>query len=781
MIPELKRVLLSRTAIFTLVALLILDTVFLFSDTKDSIPDDMDHFTYNYVTLVEECKNISESDALPILEAKKQELNTKIAYFSMFGDNESINNGQFVEFFKSVYGEHAFDSLTQESSELSAEEIANFAVELQVYELVYEQVKYVYDEYPSYYSDILQNAERMKNLSLLISPDSFSEKNIKKTVEDFRKIEGVEISLDKDLALTKFFESKLPQYSVLLFVVIISLDMISERRRGLWELVRCTKRGRIHLALWRIAAMLVAATAAVVILLLGQLTVCCACFGGAGDLSRPIQSLSLFKNVPDVQSIALYLVKYFAYKVFGTWIVGLSVWLVLQLVSDVKLAIVVLVCFVSIQYAAFTLIPDSFSIVFLRYINIFSYIDFERIFIKYLNIPLFGSLIRGDRLCYALMPVFILVLCTLCIFVGDKKYPNMRSFANGDRIRSRLNYIYDKLIIRYGLFSYEINKVMVLRLGVLILVVLVAWGIFVAEAPERSAQIDSLDAYCRSLVEGPVNDALFAKIDAELSVIGAIAEPSEYELRRFAAFLNIREQATDLLDQAGGMTPWIVDYSLYAAVFRSDNYESSFIAVLFSALLCSGIFSYENLNRTKHLVRSTKNGKIKLFRAKIAVGLVCTAIVSVFVYSVELALAAEKFGGLRRLNVPLSSLPLGIGFHSEMSVGIWLCRVYLIRLLVMVALTAVCMMISSFCRNPNHALIICVVITVLPYALSFLRIDLLEKLSLIHILSSVAYADYLTTSLSAVFITLISIMLTYLIWIYDSVDLLAILRRQRSL
>jgi hypothetical protein len=94
-----------------------------------------------------------------------------------------------------------------------------------------------------------ENAENMKTVSIFSDPNSFSYRNIIKTVDDFSSIHITEIALDNDLAINALFTDSISDYSILAYMMVIVLLLIQERKKGLWPLIYAYPEGRSTLAI----------------------------------------------------------------------------------------------------------------------------------------------------------------------------------------------------------------------------------------------------------------------------------------------------------------------------------------------------------------------------------------------------------------------------------------------------------------------------------------------------------------------------------------------------
>lgn len=155
----------------------------------------------------------------------------------------------------------------------------------------------------------------------------------------------------------------------------------------------------------------------------------------------------------------------------GAFWIGLVLWAVLSAISNLSLALCVLGLLAGAEYAC-TAIASSSAFAFLRYCNLFSYIDYIDVFTRYLNLEVLGGLISGSRLVLVLLPPLCVIFpglergCGLPEAACGKRGPVLR-FADGLRRKT------DGWTSRHRLFGFEGKKLLIRRKGIVLLAVLV--------------------------------------------------------------------------------------------------------------------------------------------------------------------------------------------------------------------------------------------------------------------------------------------------------------------
>lgn len=206
----------------------------------------------------------------------------------------------------------------------------------------YVRMKYVQNakycnQYPEYLRQVQAQAASMNAIQIFKESNSFSNKNIKKTVADYSKLEGIVLSNATNDAITKVVSYRIGDYLVLAWIVGIGYQLVAERKKGLWEIVHSTRQGRVHLALRRLGILLVASIGMVALLYGSTLAMAFQLFGGFKDIHRSVQSISEFQVCTLKMQIDEFLLLYLGLKAFGIFFVGVVVWFVLSAVPHLTI------------------------------------------------------------------------------------------------------------------------------------------------------------------------------------------------------------------------------------------------------------------------------------------------------------------------------------------------------------------------------------------------------------------------------------------------------------
>ena len=108
--------------------------------------------------------------------------------------------------------------------------------------------------------------DSMLQISIFADEDSFSYKNIKKTIQDFQTIADVKVGMEEDRAVVAFLDYREQHYIAFAIVLLFVLALFDERKSGLWQIVYSCPGGRLCLAVKRMILLLVLSVITAVVL-----------------------------------------------------------------------------------------------------------------------------------------------------------------------------------------------------------------------------------------------------------------------------------------------------------------------------------------------------------------------------------------------------------------------------------------------------------------------------------------------------------------------------------
>ncbi len=662
---ELRRILLGKTFLFLLAALVCLNGFFFLWQQAD-YSGDFCSFPEMYHTVVEECKTAGIE---PVI----------------------------------AFDEGAYDNIVADPT--WGQQPENY-LRLQAGDQVMAQYEHL-QGYGQYLQNIQTQAKKLQSVSIFGDPDSFAYKNTVKTAEDFAPLLGAEVSFGHDLAVTKVFEDEWADYSCLLLMAAVCALFLAERKEGLWPMIHAASGGRGRLAVRRIGILFVAAWVATLALFGSKILLSGWLYHGLGEWDRLIQSMPPFYNVPKAMTVGEFWGFYLVVKALGNFLIGLILWTILSSISNTALAFCAAGLALGAEFACTAILPSS-MFAMLRYCNIFSYIRFFEVFSAYLNLPFFGMLISGSNLVLALILPLCAVFGIVSVQIARKKHPvapQNRILRFADKQMRKL----DPKISGGSLFAQEAKKLLVLRGGAFLLVALliVAWKL---QPPDR--EYDPLDIYYQyyqGKYAGLITEDTVASLRMELE---QAAEPD-----RYSALNQMIRDAENALEGS-----WLVPTAPYEAVW-SDNYgnyhrSTALIAMLFLVLILSPICSQERQSDMTVLLRSTSGGRKHLRKTKQLLLLLVTGFIWLVLVCTEVIKTVQYWDSFTCYAAPMYSLPDFQFTGWSIPLGVALSLYYLAKLAVMVVIAEIVYFLSGRCTKNRDAILLSSGVLLIPAGLA---------------------------------------------------------------
>ena len=432
--------------------------------------------------------------------------------------------------------------------DLSDQAQVEFTARQQAQQTLRQQLDYL-ASYPGYLDTIHENAANMPTLSIFMdsSAGKFHAENVKKTDRDFPRSADVSLTLTETAGLENFLQDSVVSVCILLWMLVTVLRLTEERRSSLRYLVFGSPRGRTWLALRRVGILGLSAALGTALLMLTGLVTDSLLYGGLGDLSAAAQSSEIFQNFPYPLTLRQVLWAYYLLKTLGMWLMGLLLWLILQLIHHLQTAMVAAAAFLAVEYSLFAFVPDSYAIVALRYINVFSFVGMEKTFLHYLNINLLGRAVNGAMLCTALLPaLLVLAAAGAVVYAGHH-----RPIAGANlfqRLAARLRPVFSRASGRLTLTGFEFKKILWYHKGLLVLLVFALWCFRAAAAPTADVSLYDTDtAAFQNEFQGPATEDTLRAIRARIAEVEGWPE-SEIRSTQLAALSAVEAEALEKQD-----------------------------------------------------------------------------------------------------------------------------------------------------------------------------------------------------------------------------------------
>ncbi len=728
---ELKRILLSKNIIICAVVLIIACCGFYIKAQGDNTYYDSSEY-YNFKReTIELYKNCSIEQVIKDIDSRIEVFNI-FFQLNTYVDIKASDLQQYMEFFaaeEQTYREEHPNEAAIYDEDSEAYSYENCSLEYTALLEVKAQLDYV-DTYDEFLENIKIQAENMSSVSIFSDENSFSFRNITKTLEDYEGLEGIEVELGVDEPITTVLDYELVHYFMLIFIILLVTQLLSERKQGLWSIVHASSKGRMGLAVKRLGIIAVSISAIGVLLYGSLFAVSFSYYGGLSDVFRNVQSIAMFQNFTIAMPVWVFILVYIGVNIVSAILVTYFVWLIMSVIANSILAFATLGVIGAIEYAMYTFIPIQSNFSVFKCVNLFSFINPTETLIAYRNLNIFSMAVNRRMLCTVVLIVFFIMFALLCTIVNSRKKP-VQSPGRIEliviKISDNIVTLYRQLIEKLSPLGYELYKVLILQKGILILIVL-AWylistintntiyysrtGTYMNEFYENYSGVPGqevnqyLDELNRELTEvyEEYNEAVKKYENGEITydeLFGASMKLDAYSAKQ-EVYLNISDSISYLqrLKEDRGISGWLLNDAGYRCLFdkdsRSVNHMHALISVFATVLILSGILSYEKKSETIKLVRSVSDGRQVIFKRKLLTSFIITGIIWAIVYGVEVYNIWQLYG-FDCFGAPVQSLEFMYSFPLEISVGMYMLMIYFLRLIELVALSGILFAISSVC------------------------------------------------------------------------------------
>ena len=589
-------------------------------------------------------------------------------------------------------------------------------------------------EYISSYSHISENTVRKsRELGMLgIYSSGFGRENIRKTSEDFAEISDITLTYGDNRGIVVLSDQHMTDIIFAAFMIIISAELLSERRNGLACLIRSTAGGRVRLYFSRIAVLVIFAVSGAVLMYGGNYLGAFLTFGDMG-ISRAVQSIPEFSMCTYRISAGEFLVYSAGVKILAVLAASM---LFFTLISVLGTAGAYLFggTFAAVQILFYLLIPSVSSLNLLKYMNIFAAVKADDYFRIYRNLNIFGKpaaiLYAGVSFC-----VLIIIVCFVSgIFIHGKSYPKNEHFA--ERMILAIRRLAEKHPICRSIFGWEGYKLIICQYGGII----IAFAFLAAYSqavkydyfyPLNTYELEWYAKYQGEMTADMLDDMELQKMRLERSIamfkkrIEEILSKEPIDWNAYGktqAFLDEAQAKYDALlpiienvrsgvkytEETGDPLRLIKPYS-YDLMFRHDektvSRNSLFILIgIVSAV--SGVYSFENRNRMSITLRSAYRGRTALNVCKMIWVILICAVLCTAIHSVQL-IRIDMQMGLNDLDAPVQSLDFMRDYPEYMTIMQYIAVKYASRASAACIIGLVCAFISRLCSDTSSSMGVC--------------------------------------------------------------------------
>lgn len=577
-----------------------------------------------------------------------------------------------------------------------------------------------------------EQSELLSGISVFSKEDTFSNKNIWKTQEDFEKIKSVNIdTINSDKAVSAFLEYDEIFYLLVMFIFITVLTFFDERKSGLWQITYGCKKGRMTLACKRFGILVFLVISFSGLMFLETVCVSFWDYGGNDILFSSVQSVVVLQNFTLPISVLEFLLYAWGICALALIVSGLFIWGIFSLVHNRNLGMVVLVVVYGIEMALYYFLPEQHPLCVLKYFNLWFFINPGKVFVDYTNFPIGTYLLNLREFVQWTLAGMLVFFGVLVCYINKITRP-FYVVGMMERVMQWLSGWCKRGLCHCSGICFELYKLLFQGKGALVILVftyLMLSGISTDELLLSPAREQLVDFYAENTGEITKESMVpYEKIETELNQVydEFINAPDEtkkeaediyqsYEATRvmFRQLEERLEYAKNL--EKRGIAGWWLNETGYRQLLGGGNVANRMVhgvlAILTMILILSGSLVMERQLGVRYILRCTPKGRKIFFFRKVF----CAAAVAIF--SALLTIGAEMYEAgrlysFRGLSAPVQNLSFLKTVPFSITIGQFLGIWILMRMLTYITIATMCLMISSFSERMEKAQMVSLVLLV---------------------------------------------------------------------
>ncbi len=599
-----------------------------------------------------------------------------------------------------------------------------------------EKGKYA-DGYAVFIQEELKRATRNIN-SAVFGRGTFEELNLMKSRYDLEQLKDAAVKPDNGIWLEKLYQYRYIQIFLVLLLVVAVYGFFTERKNGLYYIIRTGAKGRASLFLKRAGILAVWSGVASVLFYLESAVILLVMHGGfegIGNLAlNDEQFLLTSGNLTrlEVVGVLIFLSALFAAAL------AFSLWFILSFFSNVNIGIFVYILLCGIDVLAYHLVSVKTAVRFLHYINVY-YLIYPAEAFGYGN---WGYSFGIMRLCESMVyTAFALALITgllgFCV--------NIRHYYSGtanwvERVVSKVLDGFTRVMNGLPMGVKEGYKILISQRTIIILLLLGAVtvkinvGVGTIYNPHEST-MQSYYKQAEGMCYGDDLQGIYEEYQAEYEAFLATVDTSTRAGQEELLFRKgLMDEITDNVNymkkqKEAGIDAVVINPYEYRDAFGEAQEENqkllALINVLAVVVICAGFLSYERKSGMERIACSCKERRRWLVR-KILVNICLIGVFEGITYGIYY----YKLTGIydfANIHVPLKSLSMFEGYPVNVSILGFIVVDLFVKLL---ALTALSVLIDAISKKISY--IYCVLVglmIVLPQLLYMLGFNTMDRLS----------------------------------------------------
>lgn len=597
--------------------------------------------------------------------------------------------------------------------------------------------------YDAKLSGIQESAESMKKFSIFAKKDSFSYNNIVKTAADFKRLEGIKLSLVNDKAVGEFTTHYYTFYIAMAIMLLVVYNLFAERENGMWTIVYSTASGRAWVGIVRGLVLLIISLAVTAALYFTVFITALFMYGGVEGLLTPIQTLGAYSNFTYPVSKLGYVMLNFLFSWFAIYALSMLIWMLFCICRKRNHALVIAGVLFGIEMLCYQKISTQSVYALFKQINVARLLNINQILGTYENRG-FGTFVMAVSVITILILTAILVISyVISVTATAKIRPEQRKTILA-KITDKIWMGYQHIFAPVPITLKEFHKLLITGKGFAVAAAMVVVAFYFA-ANGKMAFSDSMKERDRiyleqggsdySQIEEMVNKRLKEYDEARLyaeemaekydkgeiditELYSAMSNFTNYgrRLQSVQEFI-IKMEYLNRIEEEHGVTGYLISDRGYESIFGKYGKTRELILLIVLAAAIMLIISESSMLETRtgmsSIVRSAVSGRGWLVVRKVIASVAMTTILFVLVYGIDYIQLAGYYG-MPYLDAPVMSLTFMEGCKLNVTIGGWILLRLLVRYIVSMAVMAIAILSSKLIgKKGNRAITILVLVGII--------------------------------------------------------------------
>lgn len=527
---------------------------------------------------------------------------------------------------------------------------------------------------------------------------------------------------------------------ILIVLCICSISVSQDRTNNLTRIIATCRHGRYRYTLSKLLIVTMA-TAVFSILIYGSQFIAACKLYGMGDMSRPMQSVTILQESARTLSLGEFLIDYYVRNIISLIVIAIAAECIMLAANSMLMSLVIIMTIGAASLWGYFSVTSLEGNSWMHFLNPVAWFSGAELYGGYWNVNLLGTPVNPIKANSVIKCIIIMVSITVSECFLSKKLPSAKR-QKTYMLQKKLQCIRERMPYTSRVLLQESKRQLIKNRLLLLFAAVV--GILLCMVRTRPIDFAREDMIYREYAhkyEGEADERLLENLQSEEEYFNSLREKQKILQQSYFDKEISEEQYTGLYDalekmlesekglmraktQAESLVEWkdkhgemlfFVDTLMADYLFanaKNNQYRGALIITLM-IIIISGIFTQDKKNDMWSILLTTKKGHSHLFVSKYIVGIVMAMLLnvsSIVLYMYE----AGKMYEFSHWEIPVQSFAQTQNITVSMSVMQYFVISELMQTLAVGVIASAVISLSVFMKNRMYAIMLGVSIFVLP-------------------------------------------------------------------